>query len=42
LAFIKDKYSDVVESIRSTKALSKEVEEQLKKGVQEFADSFDK
>ena len=42
LAFIKDKYSDVVESIRSTKALSKEVEEQLKKGVQEFADSFGK
>ena len=42
LAFIKDKYSDVIESIRSTKALSKEVEEQLKKGVQEFADSFGK
>ena len=42
LAHIHAKYSDVVESIRSTKALSKEMEEQLKKGVQEFADSFGK
>jgi F0F1-type ATP synthase alpha subunit len=42
LAHIHAKYSDVVESIRSTKALSKEMEEQLKKGIQEFADTFGK
>ena len=42
LAFIHDKYSDVIESVNSTKALSKEVEEQLKKGIQEFADTFGK
>ncbi|MEI7986927.1 MAG: F0F1 ATP synthase subunit alpha, partial [Armatimonadota bacterium] len=42
LAHIHSKYSDVVESVRSTKALSKEMEEQLKKGIQEFADSFGK
>ncbi len=42
LEHIHGKYSDVVESIRSTKALSKEMEEQLKKGIQEFADSFGK
>ena len=40
LKHIHEKYSDVVESVRSTKALSKEIEEQLKKGIQEFADSF--
>jgi F-type H+-transporting ATPase subunit alpha len=42
LAHIHAKYSDVVESIRTTKALSKEMEEQLKKGIQEFADTFGK
>jgi F-type H+-transporting ATPase subunit alpha len=42
LEHIHGKYSDVVESIRSTKALSKEMEEQLKKGIQEFADTFGK
>jgi F-type H+-transporting ATPase subunit alpha len=42
LAHIKAKYSDVVESIRTTKAISSDVEGQLKKGIQEFADSFGK
>ncbi len=40
LAFVKDKYPDVVESIRSTKAISKDVDETLKKAVLEFAGQF--
>jgi F-type H+-transporting ATPase subunit alpha len=40
LAFVKDKYPDVVESIRTTKALGKDVEATLKKAVLEFASKF--
>ena len=40
LAFVKDKYPDVVESIRTTKALGKDVEATLKKAVLEFAAKF--
>ncbi|MDH4387700.1 MAG: F0F1 ATP synthase subunit alpha [Fimbriimonas sp.] len=42
LKFMHEKYSQVVESIRSTKAISKEIEEQLKAGIHEFAASFGK
>lgn len=42
LKHIHDNYSQVVESIRSTKAISKETEDQLKAGIQQFADSFGK
>ena len=40
LKFIKDKYPDVVEAIRTSKALGKDVEATLKKAVQEFAGQF--
>jgi len=40
LKFVKDKYPDVVESIRTTKAVGKDVEETLKKAVHEFAGQF--
>lgn len=40
LAYVKDKYPDAVESIRSTKAMSKEAEESLKKAYSEFAATF--
>lgn len=40
LAYVKDKYPDAVESIRSTKAMSKEAEESLKKAYGEFASTF--
>ena len=40
LKFIKDKYPDVVETIRTSKALGKDVEATLKKAVQEFAGQF--
>ncbi len=40
LKYVKDKYPDVVETIRTTKALGKDVEETLKKAVQEFAGQF--
>jgi len=42
LKFIKDKYPDVVESIRTTNAVSKDMEETLTKGIREFADQFAK
>jgi len=40
LKYVKDKYPDVVESIRTTKAVGKDVEETLKKAVHEFAGQF--
>jgi F-type H+-transporting ATPase subunit alpha len=40
LKFVHEKYPDVVESISSTKALGKDVEETLKKAVGEFASTF--
>ncbi len=40
LKYVKDKYPDVVESIRTTKAVGKDVEETLKKAVSEFAGQF--
>ena len=40
LKFVKDKYPDVVESIRTTKAVGKDVEETLKIAVHEFAGTF--
>ncbi|AIE88118.1 F0F1 ATP synthase subunit alpha [Fimbriimonas ginsengisoli] len=40
LKFVHEKYPDVVESIRTTRALGKDVEETLKKAVQEFAATF--
>ncbi len=40
LKHVKDKYPDVIESIRTTKAVGKDVEETLKKAVLEFAGSF--
>ena len=40
LKYVKDKYPDVVESIRTTKAVGKDVEETLKKAVKEFAGQF--
>jgi F-type H+-transporting ATPase subunit alpha len=40
LKFIHEKYPDVIETIRTSRAISKETEETLKKAVQEFAGSF--
>jgi len=40
LKFVHEKYPDVVESIRTTKALSKDMEETLTKAVREFAGQF--
>jgi len=40
LKYVKDKYPDVEESIRTTKAISKDVDATLKKAVQEFAGQF--
>jgi F-type H+-transporting ATPase subunit alpha len=40
LKFVKDKYPDVVESIRTTNAISKDVEETLTKAIREFAEKF--
>jgi F-type H+-transporting ATPase subunit alpha len=40
LKFVAEKYPDVVEGIRTSKAISKDVEETLKKAVQEFASTF--
>ena len=40
LKFVKDKYPDVVESIRTTNALSKDMEETLTKAVREYAEMF--
>jgi F-type H+/Na+-transporting ATPase subunit alpha len=40
LRHVQDKYPDVVENIRSSKALTKEVEETLGKAVREFAEQF--
>jgi len=40
LKFVHEKYPDVVENLRATKALSKDHEETLKKAIQEFAASF--
>jgi len=40
LKYVKDKYPDVVETIRTTKAVGKDVEETLKKAVTEFAGQF--
>jgi hypothetical protein len=37
-----EKYSQVVESIRTSKAISKEAEDQLKAGIAEYAASFGK
>jgi F-type H+-transporting ATPase subunit alpha len=42
LKFMHEKYSQVVESIRTSKAISKEAEDQLKAGIAEFAASFGK
>jgi F-type H+-transporting ATPase subunit alpha len=42
LQHVHSKYPDVVESIRSTKAIGKDVEETLKKAVAEFAAQFQK
>ncbi|KAA0234915.1 MAG: F0F1 ATP synthase subunit alpha, partial [Armatimonadetes bacterium] len=40
LSFVKDKYPEALESIRTTKEVSKEIEETLKKACAEFAESF--
>ena len=40
LKFIKDKYPEIPESIRTSKALGKDIEETLKKAVHEFAGQF--
>jgi F-type H+-transporting ATPase subunit alpha len=40
IKFVRDKYPDVVESIRSTRQLSKDMQETLGKAVKEFAASF--
>lgn len=40
LKHVHDKYPDVVESIRTTNAISKDAEETLTKAVREFADQF--
>jgi len=40
LKYVHDKYPDVVETIRTTKALGKEIEGTLKNAVTEFAASF--
>jgi F-type H+/Na+-transporting ATPase subunit alpha len=42
LAHVKDKYPDVVETIRTTKEISKDTEETLKKAYAEFAETFGK
>jgi len=42
LKFIKDKYPDAVESIRTKKEVTKDVEETLKKAYTEFAGTFTK
>jgi F-type H+/Na+-transporting ATPase subunit alpha len=42
LKFVHEQYPDIVESIRTSKALGKEVEETLRKAVQEFASQFRK
>ncbi|CAN1499210.1 AtpA F0F1-type ATP synthase, alpha subunit [Fimbriimonadaceae bacterium] len=39
-AFVHDKYPDVIETVRTTKALGKDTEETLKKAVLEFKASF--
>jgi F-type H+-transporting ATPase subunit alpha len=40
--FLHEKYPDVVESIRTTKALGKDIEPTLEKAVKEFAAEFEK
>jgi F-type H+-transporting ATPase subunit alpha len=40
LAYVKEKYPDVIESIRTTKAVSSEVEVNMKKAVDEFKGQF--
>lgn len=40
LAFVKDKYAVIIESIKSEKAVSKDTEETLKKAVAEFKAQF--
>jgi hypothetical protein len=40
LRYVHDKYPDVVETIRTTKALGGDVEGTLKKAVTEFAGQF--
>ncbi len=40
LKYVKDKYPDVMESIRTTKELSKDNEEKLKGAYKEFSDQF--
>jgi F-type H+-transporting ATPase subunit alpha len=40
LTFVHEKYPDVVESMRTTRALSKDIEETLKKAVTEYASTF--
>ncbi len=40
LAYVKDKYPDAVESIRSKKEITKEVDETLKKAYNDFATEF--
>jgi F-type H+-transporting ATPase subunit alpha len=40
LKYVHDKYPDVVEQVRTTKALSKDVEETLSKAVKEYAGQF--
>lgn len=40
LNFVKDKYPEALESIRTMKEVSKEIEETLKKACAEFAESF--
>jgi F-type H+/Na+-transporting ATPase subunit alpha len=42
LAHVKEKYPDVVETIRTTKEISKDTEETLKKAYAEFAEQFGK
>jgi F-type H+-transporting ATPase subunit alpha len=42
LAFVKDKYPDAIESIRTTKQMSKEVEETLLKAYREYLAEFKK
>jgi F-type H+-transporting ATPase subunit alpha len=42
LAFVKDKYPDTIESIRTTKQMSKEVEETLLKAYREYLAEFKK
>lgn len=42
LEYVKNKYPEVAETIRTSKALSKEMEETLKKAVSEFAGQFGK